>query len=199
MRTVGVPHKKSFVRDQKQFRDQKRKLHPSAHGGALRNRRIGRGARPISVRYSMHLVLRSSHARGAWSFVRRGNRELVQRILLKHASKSQVELLAAGNAGSHLHLRLRVRDKSNYFKFIRAVAGEIALKFKRLHRPEGLLKHNFWDQRPFSTIVSTLKYAQNLTDYIKINQVEGSGFSREVARMAVEKWRLGIWREFGDA
>jgi REP element-mobilizing transposase RayT len=176
----------------------KRGLHPSACGGSLRNFRAGRVARSISVKFSMHVVLRSLLARGQWSFVRRGTRQLIQEILDKHAGKSGVELISSGNAGNHLHLRIRVKSKSQYFQFVRAICGEIALKIKRLPRKdlgarelEGLIKTNFWASRPFTAIVSTMNYARRLVDYILVNQMEGGGVSRESARKAVKLWREG--------
>jgi hypothetical protein len=75
-------------------------LHPSAYGGILRNRAKGRGARTLSVRYSMHLVLRSVLARGAWSFVRPQIKTMINGILARHAAATGIELLAVGNAGN---------------------------------------------------------------------------------------------------
>jgi REP element-mobilizing transposase RayT len=164
-------------------------LHASAYGGSLRTRRRARGKRPISVRYSMHLVLRSSQARGAWSFARSQNRSLLERILAKHARAADVHIHATGNAGNHLHLRLRVNSKEQYFHFIRAVTGEIALKIKKIANSAGNIKARFWDRRPFSSIVATLRYSARLMDYIAINHIEGQGYPRAFARLEVQAWR----------
>ncbi|OFZ14866.1 MAG: hypothetical protein A2Z20_04560 [Bdellovibrionales bacterium RBG_16_40_8] len=196
-----------------------RRLHPSAYGGMLRNRRCGRGRRPISIIYSMHIVLRSTLARGKWSFAGDQNREMIRYVLAKHATTCAVKLIATGNAGNHLHLRIQVASREQYIHFIRAVTGEIALKIKKIIHPErelarskkhelgcapdessseqiSLKEKNFWDRRPFSSIVGTLRYATRLTDYIKINQLEGNGISRAYARLVVQKWRDGTWQEF---
>jgi REP element-mobilizing transposase RayT len=172
-----------------------KRLHPSAYGGVLRKKLSGRGARTLSTRFSMHLVLRSSAAKGAWSFVRPSNRHMVNQVLAKQAERSGVTILGIGNAGNHLHLRVKFSNHKQYFKFIRAVAGEIALKIKRIPNPHSR-KKNFWDERPFSSIVATAKYVNRLTDYIKINHLEGQGFVRAFARLVVEKWRDGSWPEF---
>ncbi len=169
------------------------RLHPSAYGGILRKRLRGRGRRTISTRFSMHLVLRSSLARGVWSFVRPANRRLITHVLAKHAAATGVEILGVGNAGNHLHLRLRVPSREQYQHFIRAVAGEIALKIKRLGPT---IRRNFWDHRPFSSVVATINYVNRLTDYIKINHLEGHGFVRSFARLVVQRWRDGTWPEF---
>ncbi|MEQ1664035.1 MAG: hypothetical protein ABL927_01515 [Bdellovibrionales bacterium] len=190
-----------------------KKLHPSAYGGVLRNRRHGRGARSVSTRFSMHLVLRSSLARGAWSFVQPKNEAMIHRILAKHAKSTNTEILGIGNAGNHLHLRVQFSSRKKYLRFIRSVTGEIALKIKKIAQKitptenvksknstntgvtnsdkKSLSKHNFWDRRPFSSIVSTLKYVARLTDYIHINGIEGQGYPRSYARLVVQSWKDG--------
>lgn len=174
-------------------------LHPSAHGGVLRNRRSGRGKRTISTNYSMHLVLRSSLARGEWSFVRPRNRAMIERVLAKHARRMQVILHGTGNAGNHLHIRAKFLQRKLYLKFIRAVTGEIALHIKKIAHHGAVLNCNFWDRRPFSSIVAGANYVTQLTDYIKINQLEGRGFPRAFARLVVKRWRDGTFPEFeGD-
>ncbi len=172
-------------------------LHPSAHGGELRRRRSGRRSRPISTRFSMHLVLRSTLAKGLWSFVRGKNRDLILHLTAKHATKSGVEVLSSGNAGNHLHLHVRVGSRRQYNHFVRALAGDIALQLRKIIGRDGarLPDINFWDRRPFSTIVGTLRYVATLTDYLKVNQLEGNGVPRAFARIVVDKWRRGIWAE----
>jgi REP element-mobilizing transposase RayT len=173
-------------KDQQQI---SKKLHPSAYGGVLRNRRHGRGSRTISTRFSMHLVLRSTLARGAWSFVRPKNELMIHRVLTKHAKSTNTEILGIGNAGNHLHLRVQFTSRKRYLKFIRAVTGEIALHIKRITQNNPIAAINFWDRRPFSSIVSSLKYVARLTDYLHINSIEGQGYPRAHARLIVQSWR----------
>jgi REP element-mobilizing transposase RayT len=199
-----------------------KKLHPSAYGGVLRNRRQGRGTRSVSTRFSMHLVLRSSLARGAWSFTQPKNEAMIYRVIGKHAKSTKTEILGIGNAGNHLHLRVQFTSRKRYLCFIRAVTGEIALHIKKIVQtksspksaaankseskavptifptadvsksPENILAtRSFWDRRPFSTIVSTLKYVARLIDYIHMNSIEGQGYPRAHARLIVQSWRDG--------
>lgn len=172
-------------------------LHPSAHGGELRRRRSGRKARPISTRFSMHLVLRSTLARGIWSFVRGKNRGMILNLISKHALASGVQILSSGNAGNHFHLHVRPRGRREYKHFVRALAGDISLQLRKIVGAHGerLPQRNFWDRRPFTTIVATAHYVATLTDYIKVNMLEGNGVPRAFARLVVEKWRRGIWAE----
>ncbi len=51
------------------------------HGGALRSRRAGRGARSLTFKHSMHLVLRSTRANGKMAFSYGQNRSRVNQII----------------------------------------------------------------------------------------------------------------------
>ena len=44
----------------------------------------------------------------------------------------------------------------------------------------------FWDQRPFSRAVRGERYFETLNDYIWINELEGRGTRRRIARFFVE-------------
>jgi REP element-mobilizing transposase RayT len=114
---------------------------------------------------------------------------MINNVLAKHAKSTGIEILGIGNAGNHLHLRVKFTQKAQYFRFIRAVAGEIALRIKKIPNPNGLLNCNFWQRRPFSSIVSGSRYVARLVDYIKINDLEGRGYTRALARLIVQKWR----------
>jgi len=164
------------------------KPHPSAYGGSLLKTRRGRSRpRPLSMRHSMHLVMRSSRARGAWSFKRKNNEDRIRSILKRFSQKHRVAVLRLAIVGNHLHLHIRLADISAYKAFIRAVSASIAMAVSGASRWSPLKKKasdRFWDHRPYTCIVSSVKYFRNLRDYIRINQLEGAGYSREAARFA---------------
>src|SRR5262245_2681101 len=75
-----------------------------AYGGSLLNTRKGRAqGRTLSTRHSMHLVLRSSKARGEWNFRQTKNKNAINRILKRFSAKYGVRLLSVANVGNHLH------------------------------------------------------------------------------------------------
>jgi REP element-mobilizing transposase RayT len=121
--------------------------------------------------------------------VRPINRAMIERVVAKHALNSGAYVDSTGNAGNHLHLRVRVSSRQQYFRFIRSVTGEIALRIRKIANPSGKPDRSFWDRRPFSSIVSTAKYAARLKDYIIINHMEGQGFPRAYARLEIQSWR----------
>ena len=101
----------------------------------------------------------------------------------KFARKNHIQLLSVATAGNHLHLHIKVKSRAFFRAFIRAVSSAIMMKVTGYSRwkkaPE---EFQFWDQRPFSRIISTWKEFLNLKSYIEINQWEGLGYSKNVAR-----------------
>ncbi len=156
-----------------------------SYGGSLRKKRSGRGERPISTKSTMHLVLRSTKAKGAWSFLQSRNKTKIVQILKKFALKYGVQIISAANVGNHLHLQIRLSNRFTYKPFIRAITGAIAMAVTQTSRWNKLktqASDRFWDQRPFTRIVDSFKAFSNLRDYVRINAFEGAGVSRALAR-----------------
>ena len=153
-------------------------------GGELRNTRAGRQrGRPISTTSGMHVVLRSRQARNAWSF-RRVHDE-VERAIGRFAEANGVEVRGVAILTNHIHLYLRFPSRQAYFRFIRALAGSIALLVRRSSRglPPG---KPFWDLRPFTRVVAGPQRERIMARYIRINQLEAQGCNRAEARSRAE-------------
>lgn len=185
----------------------------SAYGGELQKRRAGRAhGRPLSTRETMHLVLRSTKAKGAWSFLRGRNDATVRAIISKFADRYGVRVVSMANVGNHLHLQIKLASRFTYFPFIRAVTGGIAMAItgssrwskESAQRPElsrrevskradesicekaGGSREKFWDRRPFTRIVRSFVAYKNLKNYVRINALESLGFSKAEARQMLE-------------
>jgi hypothetical protein len=177
------------------------------HGGVLRNTRKGRGARALTNRHSMHLVLRSSQATGKNAFNRGQRKQQIARVVYKHASRNGIQMISFANAGNHLHLHIHLGAKKTvtirgqtkvydhrqmYCRFIRAITGAIALMVMStsaagvsLSASRQKQEHRFWDLRPFTRHVSTSRHFVNMREYMEINKLEGQGFHRINARLTV--------------
>lgn len=97
------------------------------------------------------------------------------------------------NVGNHIHLQIKVTDRPRYRAFIRAVTAAVMMVvtgFSRWKRPPA--NFQFWDQRPFSRIVSTWRDYLNVKRYIQINQWEGRGLLRSMARDWVKQGFLAV-------
>lgn len=159
----------------------------NAYGGDLRKTRKGRaGARPLSTRETMHLVLRSSKARGEFSFLRPKNNKAVRSIVEKFSFAYGVRVISMANVGNHLHLQIKLGNRHTYRPFIRAITGAIALAVMGRRNKAAPARSKFWDYRPFTRIVQSLPAILNLKDYIRINELEGQGDARQTARFIIE-------------
>lgn len=143
----------------------------------------------------MHLVMRSSLAKGAWSFRQPKNRGCVNRIIEKFSFIYGVRVISMANVGNHLHLQIKLSNRFGYRPFIRAVTAAIAMAITGRNRWTHGKSHSeksrlrFWDQRPFTRIVIGLNSILKLRDYVRVNQLEGDGYSRSDAEfmLKVEK------------
>lgn len=81
------------------------------------------------------------------------------------------------NVGNHLHLHVQLTNRFTYNPFIRAVTGAIAIAVMGSVR-----RKKFWDRRPFSRIVQSFTAYLRLRSYVRINELESFGISREEAR-----------------
>lgn len=158
---------------------------PKAYGGELFKKRKGRrGPRPLDTKNSMHLVLRSSHAKGGWSFRAGDNPKKVERILKKFSAKYAVRVLSVANVGNHLHLHIRLGNRYGYKPFIRAVTAAVAMAITGMSRWKKV-KIKFWDLRPYTRVVLGKQAWVHLTKYIRLNQMEGMGYARDVAKIVI--------------
>jgi REP element-mobilizing transposase RayT len=146
-------------------------------GGAL-IRGNPREQRPVSTRRPMHLVLRSSQARGERSFLRPGRARLIERLVRKQAREKGVRIYRFANSGNHLHLLVLPRSRQAYHGFVRAISGliaRLALGAER-GRPRQTRGVKFWDARPYTRIVEWGRAFHVACRYVRLNQLEASGF-----------------------
>ena len=160
------------------------KVARSEHGGERQRRH---SARPIHTRRNMHLILKSSRARGDWSFSSPQNRQKTNEILEKFSRKHGVRVLDRADAGNHIHLTIQIKNRFLYRPFIQALTSALMMAItgtSRWSKPLGAKK--FWDHRPYSRIVAAGKKAfETLRDYLEINRLQGRGRTREEAEFEV--------------
>jgi REP element-mobilizing transposase RayT len=152
------------------------------YGGDLQKRRKGRlGPRPIMTKNSMHFVLRSTQAKGAWSFTK--HRRRITHIIEDFAVRYAVKVNSMANVGNHLHLHLQFTNSDLYPAFIRSITASIMMAITGASRWKKInLVKKFWDRRPFSRVIIGVQQVMTLRDYIRINQLEGWGLSRSRAK-----------------
>ena len=158
------------------------------YGGILRNRAKNRGARPLSRKDSLHIVMRSSHAKGAWSFQNPKQIKKIGTFIQEFSKAKGIQILSLANVGNHLHLHVKITNRTLYKAWIRGLTSAIAMMVAGLEGLAQLKKQNqkFWDYRPFTRVVSSLKSFLNLKDYIEINKFEGLGMPRTEAVLLIK-------------
>jgi REP element-mobilizing transposase RayT len=167
---------------QARFNDQTFKA-TKPFGGNLLRQAKNRTARPITTKKSMHLVLRSTQAKGEWSFKTPRNKKIVHQTLEETAKKFGVKIYQYANSGNHLHLLVKLGNRFAYNGFIRALSGTLAIKITAANKFKKL-NQKFWDARPFSRIVEWGRAYKLIKDYLTLNQLEAEGI------FAYQKGRL---------
>ena len=130
----------------------------------------------------MHLVLKAERATGPWCFRSPQNYAKVIGILKKFSLRQNVTILSFANVYNHMHFHIRFPDRTRYKRFIRAITSAIVHAISGVHR-RNKPKTKFWDFRPFTRIIYDELARRIIENYIRINQFQGAGFGRKVARL----------------
>ena len=156
-----------------------------AHGGELAKGKR-KTVRPLDLKQALHVVLRSTRAQGVFSLLHPNNCDHVHGFTYRIARRLGVRIYRYANVGNHIHLLVRVSSRIMWKRFIRELAGGIAIivtgakKGAALTRPksnalaEGA-KRGFWDHLTFTRIVLFGKDFKNLCNYMVKNLFEAAG------------------------
>lgn len=132
------------------------------------SRMVGRrkGARPLSTKLPIHLVLRStqSEARRVFSYRSKRNRQ----ILAQLAKRFHIQIYESVFNYTHLHLVIRIPHRQNYVGFIRQLSS-------RLSRLANLKRGALFGLRPYTRILSWGREFKTVMSYMNKNYVEAIG------------------------
>jgi hypothetical protein len=150
-------------------------------GGSLLKKSNAKVARPISIKKSMHLVMRSSAAKGAFSLLKKDQE--IYNVIDRQAKKHGVKVYNYANGGNHLHLIVRPVSRRAFNNFVRSISGLIARMVLNAQRGRAKLSlmaqtgvQKFWDQRPFTRIIEWGRDFDRSTKYLLQNTLEAYGF-----------------------
>jgi REP element-mobilizing transposase RayT len=147
----------------------------SDFGGDLLKASNPKVARPVSTRDAMHIVLRSSLAKGKYSMLEKSRADRIDKLIRTNAKKFGVKIYQYANVGNHLHLLVLVGHRKFFTKFLKAVSGIIARLVLGAQRGAAR-KVKFWDQRPWSRIVKWKKDFNGAKKYVIQNFNKALGF-----------------------
>ena len=142
------------------------------HGGRINagKRKI---IRPLDSKRALHVVLRSSRARGKWSMLNPQNKNKMLSLLEKTARANGVKVYQFANVGNHLHLVIKFRHRDHFKKFLRSFAGRAAALITGAKKGHGVGK--FWDTLAYTRIVEWGRDFISLCEYVTKNLFEGQG------------------------
>jgi len=165
-----------------------------AFGGDLLKGSHPKKKRPFHKKLPLHLVLRSSKAKGKHSLL--SHSQKIARLLSNQAGRHHVKILGVANAGNHIHLIVVAPSRSLLNAFIRGITGRIAQLVNTsvqenagkgsqingsINTPQSP-DETFWDARPFSRIISWGRDLNQLKRYLTLNSTEILGLGRQGAR-----------------
>ena len=130
--------------------------------------------RPIATRRPMHIVLRSSHAKGQWSFLHPRHAPFIREWVPSLAKRFHVQLCEWSTNSNHLHLLLRARTRQGLQHFLMVLGSRIAQHITGARKGKPIGKR-FFDSIPFSRIVEWGKALVAAKRYVVQNILEASG------------------------
>ncbi len=152
------------------------------HGGshAIFRRRA---RRPLNLRQSHHITMKSHHAVGARSLFR--HKKLILLLMKKHSAKFQVKVYEYAIQGNHIHMLVKAQNREGLQNFFRVIAGHIAQRILQEcplkeapggapTKPTGCQKNQrkFWSYLLYSRIVSWGRAFKIVARYIQRNTLE---------------------------
>ena len=94
------------------------KTKSQAHGGEhTKGKR--KGQRPFDPKQALHVVLRSSNARGQLSMLSPSHCNHIRNLMDRLKTRWGVSVYRYANVGNHLHLLIRAKSRSDWQGFIR--------------------------------------------------------------------------------
>ena len=149
----------------------KAKLEPRLTHGGREAKGKRKTPRPFTPKTSLHIVLKSKRAQGAWSMKHRKNQSKITSMVYVYASRFRVHVYRFANVGNHLHLLVKANDRQDLADYLRVLAGRVAITVS------GARKHvkrigKFWDHLCWSRLVKWGKEFHIVQRYVFANELE---------------------------
>jgi REP element-mobilizing transposase RayT len=157
----------------------------SEHGGELT---LGKRKtfRPIDTKQALHVILRSSKAKGQLSMLHPRHCNGIEKFVQKTAKRWGVRLYRYANVGNHLHLLIQVPTREAWKRFSKELSGGIAQIVTQAQKGSALIrskdsatpesaKRGFWDHLIYTRIVNFGRDFNGVCRYIIKNLFEAMG------------------------
>jgi len=171
------------------FHELKRK---DIFGGATRAGKR-KSQRPVVTKRPMHLVLKSSLARGRYSLLHKNNSKFISGLVASLSSRWSVRIFEFSNNGNHLHLLIQARDRKGFRGFVRGLSAMTVRHVTGCEKGRPFGK-TFWDSIPFTRIVAWGRSFLLAKNYVIQNQMEAAGVVPHFPRGKAVPWWLDFPR-----
>ena len=145
---------------------------PTTHGGEY-SKGKRKKQRPISIKKSMHIVMKSSKAKGSYSLRAIHHKTKVEELIWRYAKRFHIKIYRFSVNFNHIHFVLKAKRREHLQNFLRTTAGLIACFI--LKAKKGIKKGKFWNLLAFSRIVEWGKAFRIAMAYLLQNELEASG------------------------
>lgn len=147
-------------------------------GELLKGKR--KAKRPLSTKEPMHLILKSSNARGKYALNPSNGK--MSALIYRMAFRFNVKIYSVAINWSHAHFIIRVKDRKSYNGFVRALCGAMVLLLKA---PKG-----FFDLKPYTKIGTWGRQLKNWTNYAIKNQMQAAGLLSKETKDGLDNVKL---------
>ena len=149
--------------------------HRYAHGGHLRNYRLGRGTRPLSTKASLHLTLKANKKALPRGLRHPKSQALIKELIKKYAKRFFVKIEMISINHDHLHLKVRFSKRSLGLYFLRVLPGQFSQRVT--DTPNGSRKGlpKLWIGRPHTRVLIGWMGHFIVRNYVRLNQLEADG------------------------
>lgn len=155
------------------------------HGGDLAKGKR-KTFRPIDTKQALHVVLRSSKARGEVSLLHPKHCNAIEKHVQKIARRCGVRVYRFANVGNHLHLLIKVPSRPAWKRFAKQLSGGVAQIVTGARKGVALSRRRdssipesaqraFWDHLLFTRIVSFGRDFNGVAKYLIKNLFEAAG------------------------
>jgi REP element-mobilizing transposase RayT len=181
---------------QNDFFQKDREFKPNriSHGGTRANG-LRKLSRPLAKNKSVHLILKSSEAKGQYSFLTAKNRLFIETTLRSRARQFGIALHSFENVGNHIHIVLKFKRREDFQNFLRTATALIArfVTGARRGKPFG---RKFWDGLAFTRVINGYRDFLKILNYLKKNAIEREmGSDVRALIEALEDKRRKLWEE----
>jgi len=151
------------------------------HGGSLAIKKR-RSKRPLNIKQSHHITMKSHHAIGPRSLFR--HKKMILHLIKKNSAQFRIKVYEYAIQGNHVHLLVKAQSREGLQNFFRVIAGHTAQQILKQYplpcaggatqKRKGCKKNQrrFWSYLLYSRIVSWGREFKRVMSYIQKNTLE---------------------------